>query len=86
VFVTYIFSQGRILLQKLDDTIGQLGVIHAQALHLVHGEKNASQEELMFLLERQGEAVDDRAQNLQQLGDSVVSFRLVHELEENVVD
>jgi hypothetical protein len=52
----------------------------------VHGEKNASQEELMFLLERQGEAVDDRAQNLQQLGDSVVSFRLVHELEENVVD
>lgn len=40
----------------------------------------------MFLLERQCETVDNGAQNFQQLSDSIVSFGLIHELEENVVD
>jgi len=62
---TYIFRQCGVLLQELHDTIGQLWVIHAQALDLVHGKQDPGQEELVFLLEGQGEAVDDGAQNFQ---------------------
>ena len=49
-------------------------------------DENASKEKLVFLLERKGEAVDDGAQDLEQLGDAVESFGLVYELEEDVVD
>jgi hypothetical protein len=83
---TYIFSQCRILLQELHNAIGQLRVIHAETLHFVHREEDSSQEELVLLLERQGEAVDNGAQNLQQLSDTVVALCLIHELEEDIVD
>ncbi len=33
----YVFGQARILLQELNNTVRQLGVVHAQALDLVHG-------------------------------------------------
>ena len=32
----------------------------------------------MFLLQRDGKAVDDRTENLEQFADAVVTFRLVH--------
>lgn len=40
----------------------------------------------MFLLERQSEAVNDTAKNLEKLRNTVEAFRLVHELEEDIVD
>lgn len=40
----------------------------------------------MLFLQRQGEAVDDGAEDLEELGDSVESFGLVYELEEDVVN
>lgn len=61
-------------------------MVHAETLHLVHGQEHSGQEELMFLLQRQGEPVDNGAQNLEQFSDSVMAFCLVHELEEHVVD
>lgn len=52
----------------------------------MHGQEHSGQEELVFLLQRQGEPVDNGAQNLEQFSDSVMAFCLVHELEEHVVD
>jgi hypothetical protein len=83
---SYVFGQCGVLLQELDDAVCQLRVVHAEALHLVHGEEYPGQEELVFFLERQGETIDDRTQNLEQLGNSIVAFGLIHELEENVVN
>ena len=40
----------------------------------------------MLLFERKGESIDDRAQNLEQLCDTVESFRFIHKLKENIVD
>ena len=40
----------------------------------------------MLFLQRQGETIDDRSKNLQKLGNSIESFRLVDELEEDIVD
>lgn len=48
--------------------------------------QHASQERLVFLLERKREPVDDRTKDLEQLGDTIVPLRLVDELEEHVVD
>lgn len=61
-------------------------MVHAEALHLVHGQEHPGQEELVFLLQGQSESVDDGAQNFEQLSDSVVAFCFIHELEEDVVD
>lgn len=61
-------------------------MVHAEALHFVHGQEHSSQEELVFLLQRQSESVDNGTQDFEQLSDSVVAFCFVHELEEDVVD
>jgi hypothetical protein len=42
--------------------------------------------DLVLLLEGEGEAVDDAAQDLQQLSHAIVLFRLPDESEEDVVD
>ena len=44
------------------------------------------QEDFVFFFERQREAVDDGAEDLEQLCDAVVPLRLVHEPVEDVVD
>ncbi len=44
------------------------------------------QEEFVLLFEGNGEAVDDAAQDLEQLGDAVELLELVDEAEEDVVD
>lgn len=54
-------------------------MVHGQALHLVQRQQRFEQERLVFLLQRQGEAVDDGAENLEQLGNAVVMFGLVDE-------
>ena len=40
-------------------------MVHAEALDLVHRQEYPSQEELVFLLQRQRKAVDDTTQDLQ---------------------
>jgi hypothetical protein len=83
---TYIFREGRVLLQELDNTVGQLRVIHAQAFNLVHGKKDSCQKEFVLFFQWESKAVDDRTQNLQQFSDAVVPLCFIHELEENIVD
>jgi hypothetical protein len=39
----------------------------------------------VLLLERQSETVDDRTENLEQFGNSIVPFRFVDEVEEDIV-
>ena len=61
-------------------------MVHAEALRLVQRKKHASQEDLMFFLERQGEPVNDGAQNFKELRNAVEALCLVGELKEDVVD
>lgn len=71
--------QARVFLEELHDTVGQLWMVHGQALHLVQRQQRFEQKCLVLLLQRQGEAVDNGAENLEQLGNSVVMFGLVNE-------
>ena len=48
--------------------------------------EDLEEEYLVLLFEREGEPVDDRSQDLQQLRHPVVPFSLVHEPVEDVVD
>ena len=59
-----VLGQGAVLLQKLDDAVGELWMIHRQTLDLVQGDEDAHEEGLVLLLERQSEAVDDGPQDL----------------------
>ena len=52
----------------------------------MQGNEQPHEERLVLLFERQGESVNDGSQNLQELSDPIVSFRLVNEIEEHVVD
>lgn len=61
-------------------------MVHAQTLDLVQWDKHSGQEQFVFLLEGQRETVDDTAQNLEQLSDTVESLCLVDELEEDIVN
>lgn len=39
----------------------------------------------MFFLQRQSEAVDDRAEDFEQFSDTIMSFCVVNEVEEDVI-
>ena len=54
--------------------------------NLVERHQDLEEEYLVLLFERKGEAVDDRAKDLQQLRHPVVPFSLVHEPVEDVID
>lgn len=82
----YIFGERRILFQKLHYTVCQLRMIHAQALGLVQWKQDASQKDLVLLLQRQRKSVDDGSENLEQFGDTIKSLGFVCKLEEDVVD
>ena len=64
-----LLRQGWILLQELDDAVGQLGVVERQALDLVQWQQDLDQKLLVLHLQRQGESVD----NAGQLGKGPVS-------------
>lgn len=81
-----LFRQRSVLFQELDDTVGELRVVERQRLGLVQGDEDPREESLVFLLEREGEPVDDGPEYLEELGDPVVSLGLVNELEKDVVD
>ena len=51
-------------------------VVHGEVVDLVQREERLEQEVLVLVLERQRKAVDDRAEDLQELGDAVVPLRL----------
>ena len=61
-------------------------MVHAHVAHLVQRQQRLHQELFVLVLERQGEAVDDRAEDLEELGDAVVPLGLVDETVEDVVD
>lgn len=61
-------------------------MIHAETLDLVERNQHSCQEKLVLLLKRQGETVDDRAQDFQQLCNTIKPLGFVGELEEDVVD
>ena len=48
--------------------------------------ERACKESLVFLLEWKRESIDDRAENLEQLRNAVMSFGVVDELEEDIGD
>mmetsp|Transcript_13026 Transcript_13026/g.38247 ORF Transcript_13026/g.38247 Transcript_13026/m.38247 type:complete len:450 (-) Transcript_13026:566-1915(-) len=75
-----------VLLHELGHAVAQLLVVDADELDLVQRQQRAHQEGLVLVLEREREAVDDGAEDLQQLRDAVVPLRLVDELVEDVVD
>lgn len=81
-----LLREARVLLEELDDAVRELGVVQREALDLVQRDQAPCEERLVLVLERERKAVDDRAEDLEQLGDAVVPLRLVHELEEDVVD
>ena len=83
---TNLFGKSGILFQELHDTIGELRVIHAQALDFVQRYQDSGEKELVLLFEGQCKAVDDRSEDFQQLGDTVEPFGLIDELEEHIVD
>lgn len=61
-------------------------MIHAEALDLVKWKQHTSQEQLVLLLQREREAVDNGTQDFQQLGNAIEALRFVCELEEDIVD
>lgn len=71
--------QTRILLEELDDAIGQLGMVNRQTFHLMQGQKGFQEESFVLLFERQCEAINNRAEDLEQLSHTIVMFRFVNE-------
>lgn len=82
----HILCQTRVLFQKLHHTVGQLRVIQCQSFDFVEGDQSSGEERLVFLLEGQGESVDDGTEDFEQFGNPVVPFGFVDELVEDVID
>lgn len=61
-------------------------MIHAQTLDFMQRYQHSREEQLVFLFERQRETVDYRAEDFQQLSDTVEPFGLVDELKKYIID
>ena len=81
-----LLREGRVLLEELDDAVGELRMVESEGFGFVERDESSSEEGLVFFLERESESVDDGSEDFEEFGDSVVSFGLVDELEEDVVD
>lgn len=89
-----VHRQRRVLLHKLGDAEAQLPMITRQTLGHVQGQQGPPKEHFVLLLERQREAVDDGAQDFQQLRRPMVAIRrrrplplrLIHKPVEGVRD
>lgn len=81
-----LLGEHGILLEELDDTVGELGVVKSERLGLVERDEDPGKECLVLLLERERETIDDGSEDLEQFCNAVVALRLVDELEEDVVD
>jgi hypothetical protein len=82
----YLLGKSRILFQELNNTIRQLRMIQNQTLGFVQRHQNPRQKDLVLLLERQGKPIDDTPQDLEEFGNPIKVFRLVHKLEKDIVD
>jgi len=84
--------QRRVLLHKLGNAKAQLPMVARETLGNMKRQQGAPQEHLVFLLEREREAIDDGAKDFEQLCGPVVAvrrsrplpLRLVHETVEGV--
>jgi hypothetical protein len=81
-----LLGESGVLLEELDDAVGELRVIEGEGLGLVERNEGSGEEGLVLLLEWEGESVNDGPEDLEQLSDSVVTLGLIDELEEHVVD
>ncbi len=81
-----LLGERAVLLEELDDAVGELRMVEGEALDLVEWDEDAGEEGLVLLLERKRKAVDDGSEDLEELCDAVVTLGLVDELEEDVVD
>lgn len=61
-------------------------MVHAETLNLMQWNQDSSQKQFVLFLEWQCEAVDDAAQDLEQLCDSVEALGFIDELEKHIVD
>ena len=84
--VQYSYCGLGVLLDVLDDAVGQLLVVEADALGFMQRDERPDEELEVFLLEGYGEPVDDGTQDLQELPDAVVALGLVDEAVEYVGD
>ena len=81
-----LLRKRRILLEELNDTVGELRMVEGEGFGFVQGDEDSGEEGFVFFFEREGESVDDGSEDFEELGDSVVTFGFVDELEEDVVD
>ena len=61
-------------------------MVHGDTLGLVQRQECSLEENFVLLLERQREAVDDAPENFEEFRDAVMTFGLIDEPEEYVVD
>ena len=66
--------------------VGEMHVVVLVLTHLVERDKRPLQCHLVLRSNRHREPVDDRRENLQQLGHAAMAVRLIEELVEGVVD
>uniref|UniRef100_A0A804MQD8 Uncharacterized protein n=1 Tax=Zea mays TaxID=4577 RepID=A0A804MQD8_MAIZE len=78
-------GEPRLLAHELEHAVGELAVVRVRPARAVQRQQHARQEHTVLLLERNGEAVDDAAADLQKLGGAAVALgggRLVGEPQE----
>mmetsp|Transcript_35887 Transcript_35887/g.61224 ORF Transcript_35887/g.61224 Transcript_35887/m.61224 type:complete len:261 (-) Transcript_35887:642-1424(-) len=73
-----------ILLNILNDTVGQLLVVQSYTLGLVEGDQCTDQELQVLLLQRNGKSINDGAQNFKQFSDSIMTFCLIDKAVEHI--
>lgn len=61
-------------------------MVHTQGLDLVKWKQDTDEKHLVLFLKGQGKAIDDAAEDLQELGNPIVMFSLINEPVEDVVD
>uniref|UniRef100_A0A1I8IGB6 DH domain-containing protein n=1 Tax=Macrostomum lignano TaxID=282301 RepID=A0A1I8IGB6_9PLAT len=71
---------------ELHYTVGQLGVKHAERLGLVQRQQHLHEELLVLSLQRQRKSIDDAAQNLKQLANTIELLSLIDEPQENIIN
>ena len=74
-----MLREGGVLLQKLDDAVRQLRVVEREAADFMEWDQHFAKELLVLGLQRQGEAVDNAAQDFQQLTNPVKVFSFINE-------
>ena len=74
----------RVLLHVLRYAIAELRMVDCQPRWFMQRDQGVLEEEQVLSFERNGEAVDDGTQDLEQLCDSIVSTRLINETVEHL--